>query len=576
MSATDAIMLIDCGSSGVKSSLIERASTPNGTPKIYPTTKQHLDAGSGASGEERIWAPAVLLEYFTAALYSECQRAKEHNLTIKGIALTSTTSSLVTVKDQRVMSSPPSLRWDDQRSREEAAEIEEIRRQTGSMPWMAPISADSGISKALWLFRNFPNNVMAPNSFTMEQWTFLNWFLTDRFVQSETVHSRKWGQTGSQPWPDAFKSRLNELLGLRVQQPNLSPRFVQELGNHVLPGEYKAAGDEIGPLSLRVTQKLGLSSQPRVFAAPYDTLAQVIGMGFVYPRDDIAITFGSSQGICAIHDPRKGLRAGSIQPFPDSPIRGMSLICDGISSCGTAITIVCTDNRFITNGEVDYDQISNALNTTEPGAKGVTMLPYYNGGRRVAYYHKLPRKSRKTRGGEKCEDAKIEGLNQGKDRANTIRALFESIAFITRGIVEDMECETLRRFGRVFVSGGPSANSDFIHILAAVLARDVVLFRQPDASLVGCAICAASGLGWYDSMKSASASIVQQHDTIRSTEKQIKTYDSLYHSYLAKFRNSIPLYHVNESNQPAARGRTTFRRRGKSSILLGKPRYGLQ
>ena len=136
----------------------------------------------------------------------------------------------------------------------------------------------------------------------------------------------------------------------------------------------------------------------------------------------------------------------------------------------------------------------------------------------------------------------IEGLNQGKPRANIVRALFESICYITEGILNDFENSIGRKYTRVLVSGGPTTNDPFMQMLASVLKREVVLFKQTDASLVGCAICAAKGLNWYTSFEDAQSDLVQVDRVVNPDPAQVRAYEELCRSYLSRFSSDIPLF----------------------------------
>gem|GEM_PF-1890969 len=534
MSNTEAILLLDCGTGGVKSTLLARGEATE-RPHFLPPQRIPAELTDGATGKKRVWQPALLLRQVTNALLSESQRAKDARLSIAGVGITSTTSSTVSLEGQHILPMPPPLRWDDQQSQQEAIQIENIRASTKSMPWMDPIMPDSGISKAVWLMSHYPREFTATKTKVVEQWTFLNWFLTESLVQCETILARKWGWTNSLPWPDAFKIGLDTYLRATAF-PNVPPLAAyKELERHILSGDVKTAGDRIGPMTWRLARALAIRTQPFVFAVPYDTFAQIIGMGMVEESQDLAITFGTSQGICSVLPVGSLSDSAAVSPIPDSPVRGTSMLFDGIASCGGAVRFVCENYGFITpEGSIDSKRIEKCLDDTQPGSEGIMMLPYYNGGRRVS----------------RCVpvDGKIEGLNQGKLKENIIRALFESIAFITRAILNDFERITGTKYRQIRVSGGPTQNQPFMRILASILGRDVVLFKEVEAGLVGCAVCVAKGLGWYDSLQKTQNALVETSQIIKPDPTQTRMYESLCNQYLRRFANDIGLSPVTEQN----------------------------
>ena len=93
----------------------------------------------------------------------------------------------------------------------------------------------------------------------------------------------------------------------------------------------------------------------------------------------------------------------------------------------------------------------------------------------------------------------------------------------------------------MLASGRPTSNDLFMQILASVLGREVVLFRQADATLVGCAICVAKGLGWYSSLTDAGDNLVDKKRIVSPDAAQSKEYESLYKAYYQRFSTDIPL-----------------------------------
>ncbi len=117
----------------------------------------------------------------------------------------------------------------------------------------------------------------------------------------------------------------------------------------------------------------------------------------------------------------------------------------------------------------------------EPGAHGLTVLPYTFGERGLGYHDR-------ARGS-------LTGLTPGTDAASVYRAILESVAYGFAAIDEQLST-VLEEPPNLIVSGGALAHSPLLEqVLADSLGRDIGVAAGVEASRRGAALLALRGSG---------------------------------------------------------------------------------
>ncbi len=524
----EAILAIDCGTSGIKSTLLMKNGTDTGVT-ILPANKTQVPTTTGTSFLVREWEPACFIRHISEHIFEEVIRAEKEGTQIVAIAPTTTTSSLLAIEDNKISQLLKPLRWDDRQAQEDASLLEEIRKSTKAFEWMNPVSADSGIAKAVFLMRTHHSELQDKNLQLLEQWSFLNWFLTNNIVQSESILSRKWGFSRSVPWKKEFIScvvkKLQPYLDVMVPENSNSLSWLKD---KIIPGRITSAGDEIGTICYRAADTFGLPNNVRVFSVPYDACAQVIGLGLLNSTNNIGVALGTSLGVTASVKKKRKLKMSPAGPIPDTPIYGTQMLFDGFASCGSAIEYLCKQYNILdAYGEPDIRFVDQAIGSIPPGAKGYKILPFFNGGRRTS----------------SADPSQVGGYSSG-DRVGIgkneyIKGLFESFGYLIRAVIEDFEGISKAKFKTILAGGGPAKSQHFMQLLSDITNRDVLVSVYPDSSLVGCGICAAAGLNWYESLEEASLSMVQSGASFSPQSGNKNAYQKLYLEYLQEYQKQI-------------------------------------
>ncbi len=114
------------------------------------------------------------------------------------------------------------------------------------------------------------------------------------------------------------------------------------------------------------------------------------------------------------------------------------------------------------------------------------------------------------------------------DSTRMIHAVLENMAFAIRGNVEQLE--EYGQSSAVKTIGGMSQSDTWPQLLANVLNRPITTPVQYEGSLLGAAICAATGAGYYSSLDEAAKAMVRWRPTYQPDERA-----ELYGRYYTKW-----------------------------------------
>ncbi|MFW9911186.1 MAG: FGGY-family carbohydrate kinase [Candidatus Thorarchaeota archaeon] len=111
------------------------------------------------------------------------------------------------------------------------------------------------------------------------------------------------------------------------------------------------------------------------------------------------------------------------------------------------------------------------------------------------------------------------------DSASLIHAVLENIAFAVRGNIEQLQEYSDPPVVKAI--GGISRSQVWRQILSNAIRKPVMNPREFEGSLIGAAICAAVGAGWYPNLRKASEAMVTWQPTLIPDERASE-YDFYY------------------------------------------------
>jgi xylulokinase len=356
----------------------------------------------------------------------------------------------------------PAILWNDQRTVEECAELEE--RLGGALAtWTGnPIRTAFTATKVLWLRRHQPDLYRSLSALLLPK-DFLRLGLTGVRATDVTdasgtgvfdVHRRRWSDEA-----------LEALAIPRSWLPEVfeSPTMV-------------------GRVDRRGARSSGLRVGTPVAAGAGDQAAAALGSGAVEP-DTLSITLGTSAAV----------QLPTALPLSD-PTGVFQTFCHGLPGRWQVLAAVLSGggsldwyHRLVKDAEgaapvaVDegaaFERLCRIAATAPPGAAGLIFLPYLTG-------EAAPHVDPEARGA-------WFGLTRRHDHRHLARAVIEGVAFGVRGVVEAAEA-LAGKAHEIRVSGGASHGRIWLRTFANVLGRPVTAVSTGDSSARGAALLAVA------------------------------------------------------------------------------------
>ena len=139
------------------------------------------------------------------------------------------------------------------------------------------------------------------------------------------------------------------------------------------------------------------------------------------------------------------------------------------------------------------------------------MLPYFCGS-------STPRYNPNVR-------AVFSGIDLSHTRAHFARAIMEAIAFNLRQNLESVGIDTIKELR---ITGGGASSPLWAGIKANVVNKELSTLKEGETACLGSALCAAVGVGVYNSLTAASDAVVKTAKTYKPTGV---SYDEAYRRY---------------------------------------------
>jgi sugar (pentulose or hexulose) kinase len=175
--------------------------------------------------------------------------------------------------------------------------------------------------------------------------------------------------------------------------------------------------------------------------------------------------------------------------------------------------------------EVLFDEL---LASVPPGAMGLMLQPYWSPGLRDP--------------GPEAKGAII-GFGDVHTRAHLYRAIIEGLAFSLRAGRELIERRLKHPLNRLMISGGGSHSDGAMQIAADVFGLTAERPQVAEASALGAAMLAATGLGWFADVRAAMSAMAHRGRCFEPDAANVRTYDALYRDvYRPLYGRLRPLY----------------------------------
>ncbi len=481
---------VDGGTEGLRAGIFDVL----GTPLAYASTSYptQFPAPSWAEQDPNDWWDALGKSVRKAISDSEISVDQIAAMTVD------TTCCSVVALDDSGNPVRPALIWMDVRSAEQAEQMvaTEDNALLINSNGSGPVSAEWMIPKALWIKQNEPKNFDRAVTICEYQ-DYINLHLTGRLGASINNVSTRWHCDYSR---EGVPKSLLEKLDL-VELAEKWPQDVFRLG------------ELVGRLTPRAAGHLGLTPDLPVVQGGADAQIGMIGLGVVKPGNLALITGSSHLHLGLSEKPFHG--TGIWGTYADALLPGLHTVEGGQTSTGSVINWL--KNLF---GESDYEALNLDASKLPPGSENLIVQEHFQGNR-------TPHTDPNSRGA-------FHGLTLKHGREHLFRAAIEGVAFGSELILESMRTNGFFPES-IVVSGGATHSELWLQIHSDVSNLPLILTKNPDAPLLGCAILAAVGAEIYEDIPTAVEKMVQ-FDRVIEPNSQVNTeYQPFYEAYKASY-----------------------------------------
>ena len=481
---------VDGGTEGLRAGIFDVF----GTPLAYASTSYQTQFPAPS------WAEQDPNDWWDALGKSVRKAISDSGISVDQIAAMAvdTTCCSVVALDDSGNPVRPALIWMDVRSAEQAEQMVAtgddalLINSNGS----GPVSAEWMIPKALWIKQNEPKNFDRAVTICEYQ-DYINLHLTGRLGASINNVSTRWHCDYSR---EGVPKSLLEKLDLG----ELAEKWPQDVFR---------LGELVGRLTPRAAGHLGLTPDLPVVQGGADAQIGMIGLGVVKPGNLALITGSSHLHLGLSEKPFHG--TGIWGTYADALLPGLHTVEGGQTSTGSVINWL--KNLF---GESDYEALNLDASKLPPGSENLIVQEHFQGNR-------TPHTDPNSRGA-------FHGLTLKHGREHLFRAAIEGVAFGSELILESMRTNGF--FPEIIVvSGGATRSELWLQIHSDVSNLPLILTKNPDAPLLGCAILAAVGAEIYEDIPTAVEQMVQFDRVIEPNSEVNAEYQPFYEAYKASY-----------------------------------------
>ena len=274
----------------------------------------------------------------------------------------------------------------------------------------------------------------------------------------------------------------------------------------------------IGNVKENISTQLGIPRNIPVIAGGGDFIVSLLGLGLV--DESTAVDMTGTSTLFVVHKEK---------PIINPLVQNLRHVIDGwlpftILDCGGLSIKWCKDFlESVRSHEFSYDELIKMASEIPIGSEGLTFYPYMLGERRKDNIN--------ARG---C----FYGLNLNHNAAHMARSVMEGIALAVGKDVLNFK-KTGVNIERVYCLGGATRNRLLYKIKANTMQLPQILTDQPEASLQGCGLLAAYGLGLIKDFNSFKELKSKNLDIITPNEEFAEKYSFLQQDFIRMYEHLL-------------------------------------
>lgn len=428
---------------------------------------------------------------------------------ILSLAISSQGETLICL-DEKGEPLMPAIVWLDNRSQEEAGEIEKhfgrqaVYEHTGQPECVATWPA----TKIAWLKRHRPEIYRKTGKFLLLE-DYLLYRLTGRTVCEENLlASSLLYDINRRCW---WKEMLDYL--------GLDPSRLPE----VLP-----CASPVGRVTAEAAAQTGLSPSILVGTGALDQTCGIIGAGRIRPGE-VTETTGSCLAVSANVSHFLPYREGQRITCQNHAVPGRYVVLLWSQTAGMVLKWF-TNTFYAREKEAGADVFALAdeeASRVPPGSGGLVMLPHLSGASNPEY-------NASARG-------VFYGITLQHGRGHFARAILEAVAYMLRRNLAQVE-EMGQQVERVYSMGGGSKSPVWNAIKADVTGKRLETLKSQEGACLGAAMLGAVSAGLYPDIDTAADRLARPGEVYLPNPENRAVYERGYAAYLDLYTALEPLF----------------------------------
>ncbi|WP_041591447.1 FGGY-family carbohydrate kinase [Tepidanaerobacter acetatoxydans] len=404
---------------------------------------------------------------------------KQQNIDLEAICVTSQRASVIPV-DRENQPLYDAIMWQDKRSYKQCSDInkiissEELYKKTGLV-----LDPYFSLPKMIWLKQEKPEIYKKTYKLIGVQ-DYIIFLLTNKYVTDWTQASRTMLMNISNfKWDDSI-----------IDQVGLDKSLLPELC---------PPGSIVGQMSEEVSKLTNLKTGIPVIISGGDQQCAAIALNVIKPGI-VEVNTGTGSFIIMYSDKPIFDKNNTRTLCSAAAIPGKWIVEAGVLTTGSIYGWV--KEQFYKDDE-NFVQINKEVEQAPVGSDGVVMLPHFEGSA-APYWNPLA-------------TGLIFNLTLGTKRASIARSALEGITLELAENIKLLEQVTEAEIHTVTIAGGLTKFDVFNEIQADAFNKQVVKFKNSEATSFGAAISAMVTLGIYASYEIALQKIQKEKDKITYT-----------------------------------------------------------
>jgi sugar (pentulose or hexulose) kinase len=501
------ILAIDAGTQSMRAGLVDL------TGAVHHLVKTPIEPYFCAQPGWAEQHPGYYWDHLCATVRQVMAAAGNDRGRVKAVTLSTQRLTMVNV-DREGAALRPAIVWLDARKADARKILPAVAvpliKAAGQYPFVEYIV---GYCRSNWIQQHQPEIWAQTHKFL-----FLSGYLTHKLtgefrdsagnvIGTIPFDVKKFGWAG--PWDPKWK---------------LFPLSADKLPELVNPAQ------ELGRVTPRAAEATGIPAGLPMIAASNDKACDVIGSGCLTP-ERACISFGTTATLNTQNEKYVELRP-FLPPYPSAipgqfysevtVVRGLWMVSWFKEEFGLQERQLAAEQRV-----APEELLELLVRDVPPGSMGLVCQPYWTPGPELAPY---------TKGA-------IFGFGDVHKRAYVYRAILEGLVYALKEGGELTEKKNKVKITELRATGGGSQSDSIVQMTADIFDLPVTRPHTNETSVLGAAMDAAVGLGYFSDVPSAVQAMSRVKDVHAPIPENVALYKDLYERvYLKAYARLLPLY----------------------------------